>query len=56
VRGHGEAVPGSLLLGGVTRYPNRRGWGWFLRKRRPRMREGVMRCRQPHRGRVFSPE
>jgi hypothetical protein len=30
VRGQGEAVPGSLLLGGVTRYANRGRWGWFL--------------------------
>ena len=55
VRGHGEAVPGSLLLGGVTRYPNRGGWGWFLRKRRPRVRSAAWGA-PTLQGRVFSPD
>ena len=40
VRSQGEAVPGSLLLGGVTRQTNCGGSGWFPRKKRPRMRGG----------------
>ena len=55
VRGQGEAVPGSLLLGGVTRYPNRGGGRWFLRKKRPRVRSAAWGVSLTLRGRVFSP-
>ena len=56
VRSHGEAVPGSLLLGGVTHYPNCSGCRWFLRKKRPRVRSAAWGVSLTLRGRVFSPD